>query len=59
VHWLTPRFLGADSRYDTISSRDKPKYRPSAKPMRLRALDGYKAYFRDPKDMVFDAKMPS
>jgi len=27
--------------------------------MRVRPIDGYKAYLKDPKDMVFDNKMPA
>mmetsp|Transcript_17710 Transcript_17710/g.57013 ORF Transcript_17710/g.57013 Transcript_17710/m.57013 type:complete len:335 (-) Transcript_17710:175-1179(-) len=58
LHWLLPRPFGVDSRYDSISSRDKPKFRPRAAPMKVRAMDGYKARgLQDPKDMVFDAKM--
>ena len=59
LHWLIPKFMGADSKFDSISPRDRPKYRPRAQPMRVRPIDGYKAYLKDPKDMVFDNKMPA
>lgn len=60
MHWLLPKPFGLDSRYDAVSSRDKPKFRPKAAAMKIRAMDGYKVHgLKDPKAMVFDSKMPA
>jgi len=57
AHWLLLSPFGVDARYDIVSSKDKPKYRPELSPMRLSATDGFKQRYRDPKDMVFGDKL--
>jgi hypothetical protein len=60
AHWLLPHPFGRDSRYDPVSTRDAPAYRPGkAAPMKLRATKGYrpKTKLKDPKQMIFTDKM--
>ena len=61
AHWLMLTPFGQDSRYDGVSAaRDKPKFRPQAAPMQLRASSGYRTQkLRDPSDMVFKEKFGS
>jgi len=59
AHYLMLSPFGQDSRYDGISSRDKPKFRPQASPMQLRATNGYKAKLKGPEEMVFKEKLGS
>jgi len=58
-HWWLPRPFGVDSRYDVVSSRDKPMYRPRAQPMVIRPLKGFKpTHWKEESAMVFDGKGP-
>lgn len=61
AHWLQMNPFGADPRFDAAGARDKPKFRPQAYPIKLRARNGYKAQgLTDPKSMVFvDGKTPA
>jgi len=59
AHWLMLNPFGKDARYDAVGPGDKPLFRPTASPMRLRATGGYKpsSQLQDPKRMVFTDKM--
>ena len=59
AHWLGLRPFGRDSRYDPVTVKDEPRYRPHASPMKFKATKGYKpkTQMEDPDTMVFSDKM--